>query len=623
MTAIDNALAEIDALEPGEKLCYQKIATRHGVDRSTLSRRHKQIQAPRATKDTNQQKLNPQQEEELVKYIEGLTARRLPPTRDMIRNFASTIAREPVSDSWVTRFINKHKDRLTPRWTTAMDSVRHAADSGEKYRLYFDLLQHKITEYDVDTEHTYNMDEKGFMIGVVGRSKRIFSKRKWEKKEVRASLQDGNREWITLLACICADGSTLPPGLIYQAAGKAVQSSWVESIDPRKHSVHFTTSPSGWTNDDVGLAWLEQVFDRYTKKKARRKYRLLIVDGHGSHVTMDFIKYCDDNKILLAIFPPHSTHTLQPLDVVCFKPLSSNYTNELAQHTHQTMGWLPIKKGDFFPLFWKAWVGSFTAATVLKSFDATGIAPLNPNKILDRFIDDASEASGSQNSSASCYSGEDWRKIHSLIRSAVKDECSKESRKLNRSFHHISVQNQLLHHEMAGINEVLTTKKKHKKKQQALPLQQRDEYHGGAVFWSPSKRREAEFRQRVIEQEQKEEQLKKANMKALKASNKLYKEKMKEERRVARETAKTAREKEKVEQAAEKARQEKARNAAKAIQVSQKGKRKAIWLPTQKNKRQKPVVDAVASGEAAEGLPTAPAATTRRGRSVNLPKRFE
>ena len=147
---------------------------------------------------------------------------------------------------------------------------------------------------------------------------------------------------------------------------------------------------------------------------------------------MDFIKYCDDSKILLAIFPPHSTHTLQPLNVVCFKPLSSNYTNELTQHTHQSMGWLPFKKGDFFPLFWKAWVSSFTVATVLKSFEVTGIAPLNPSKILDRFIDDTSEASGSQESSTSCYSGEDWLKIQSLIRSAVKDERSNESRKLNR-----------------------------------------------------------------------------------------------------------------------------------------------------------------------------------------------
>src|ERR1700710_646451 len=100
---------------------------------------------------------------------------------------------------------------------------------------------------------------------------------------------------------------------------------------------------------------------------------------------MYFISYCDDNKILLAIFPPHSTHTLQPLDVVCFKPLSSEYKNELTKRIHQSQGWLPVKKGDFFPLFWKAWVASFTEKTMLNSFEATGISPLNADVILNRF----------------------------------------------------------------------------------------------------------------------------------------------------------------------------------------------------------------------------------------------
>lgn len=59
------------------------------------------------------------------------------------------------------------------------------------------------------------MDEKGFVIGVIGRLKRIFSKRLYERKHIKAPLQDGNREWITLLACVCGDGSALPPGLIY------------------------------------------------------------------------------------------------------------------------------------------------------------------------------------------------------------------------------------------------------------------------------------------------------------------------------------------------------------------------------------------------------------------------
>jgi len=40
----------------------------------------------------------------------------------------------------------------------------------------------------------------------------------------------------------------------------------------------------------------------------------------------EFIDYCDRLKILLMVFPPHSTHTLQPLDVGLFKPLSTRFT---------------------------------------------------------------------------------------------------------------------------------------------------------------------------------------------------------------------------------------------------------------------------------------------------------
>jgi hypothetical protein len=180
----------------------------------------------------------------------------------------------------------------------------------------------------------YNMDEKGFLIGILGRSKRIFSRRMWEKKEVTASLQDGSREFLTLLACCCADGSALPPGLIYATANGAIRSAWVEDIKAGEHEVFISSSPSGWSNNEIGLAWLEQVFDRYTKQRAGR-WRLLILDGHGSHITMEFIEYCDRYRILLMILPPHSTHTLQPLDVVLFKPLSQAYSNELTNHLHK------------------------------------------------------------------------------------------------------------------------------------------------------------------------------------------------------------------------------------------------------------------------------------------------
>jgi hypothetical protein len=69
------------------------------------------------------------------------------------------------------------------------------------------------------------MDEKGFMIGVLGCSKQVFSRRMWGKKEVTAALQDGSREWITLLAAICADGEALPPCLVYAGVSGTLQST--------------------------------------------------------------------------------------------------------------------------------------------------------------------------------------------------------------------------------------------------------------------------------------------------------------------------------------------------------------------------------------------------------------
>ncbi|KAF1364640.1 hypothetical protein EJ07DRAFT_97400 [Lizonia empirigonia] len=141
--SLNQALAEIAQLSPSKKIQYTQIAEKYGVERSTLSRRHRGVTRSRDATDEDRQNLNPQQEKDLVKYIEQLNKQRLPPTRDMIQNFASGVAQKRVSDSWVTRFINKYSDQLTSQWNSAMDSLRHNADSAEKYRLYFELLQWK------------------------------------------------------------------------------------------------------------------------------------------------------------------------------------------------------------------------------------------------------------------------------------------------------------------------------------------------------------------------------------------------------------------------------------------------------------------------------------------------
>ena len=85
-----------------------QIPKKHSVVRSTLTRTYQRETQSRKEKAVAQQKLTLQQKEELVKYIEELTACYIPPTREIIANFASAVAKKPVSKSWVTRFINKY-----------------------------------------------------------------------------------------------------------------------------------------------------------------------------------------------------------------------------------------------------------------------------------------------------------------------------------------------------------------------------------------------------------------------------------------------------------------------------------------------------------------------------------
>jgi hypothetical protein len=58
--------------------------------------------------------------------------------------------------------------------------------------------------------------------------------------------------------------------LIFQGIS-GIQSSWVREIEAGEHPIFVANSASGWTNDDLGLAWLERIFDRKDKEESREK----------------------------------------------------------------------------------------------------------------------------------------------------------------------------------------------------------------------------------------------------------------------------------------------------------------------------------------------------------------
>jgi rubrerythrin len=173
------------------------------------------------------------------------------------------------------------------------------------------------------------------------------------------------------------------------------------------------------------------------------------------------------------------------------------------------------------------------------------------------------------------------------------------------------------------LKAALTSKKKHNKRRKPLDLQQRQEYHSRTIFWSPDKIQEAQARRVVIECEEHERQLQKANNKELKAAAKLYKEKIAEEKRVAQEAAKVLKEKERTEKAAKHAARMEAQNTNKSLQTSQVGKRKASQASEPKAKRTQRLGDSLDVAGSLQAAPAAPAKVNSCGRTINLPGKYK
>ena len=71
-------------------------------------------------------------------------------------------------------------------------------------------------------DNTYNWDEKGFLIGIASVIQRILSLEVLLSKRIIYASQDGNREFIILLACISAAGIALSPAIIYQSESSSL-----------------------------------------------------------------------------------------------------------------------------------------------------------------------------------------------------------------------------------------------------------------------------------------------------------------------------------------------------------------------------------------------------------------
>ena len=144
----------------------------------------------------------------------------------------------------------------------------------------------------------------------------------------------------------------------------------------------FACNSKGWTSNEHGLDWLRHCFEPETREKANGAYRLLICDGHDSHITGELIAHCMDNNIILMILPPHTSHLTQPLDVGVFGPLKKVMSRMIAPLI--SLGVSRIQKVEWTTAFVHAHEAVFNAQNIQGGFRGAGIFPFKPDKVLHR-----------------------------------------------------------------------------------------------------------------------------------------------------------------------------------------------------------------------------------------------
>jgi len=271
---------------------------------------------------------------------------------------------------WMYSFMKRHPD-LSIRKPEATSAARASGFNPTVVGKFYTLLSGIIDTHKLQASQIYNVDETGITCVPKTQSKIVACR---GRRQVGALTSAERGQTVTVERCMCADGSFMPPMLIFPRVR-----SKPELIDGAPPGSWAEVHPSGWIQSDLFLKWFEKfiVFSRASKTNRV----LLLLDGHTTHTkNIALIDKARDAGVILLCFPPHCTHKLQPLDVAFMKPLSIYYCDEvkkwLREHASEHR---VVTHYQIASLLGKAYLKAATMTTAINGFRATGIWPLDPN----------------------------------------------------------------------------------------------------------------------------------------------------------------------------------------------------------------------------------------------------
>ncbi|CAF1282496.1 unnamed protein product [Didymodactylos carnosus] len=228
---------------------------------------------------------------------------------------------------WLCNFLNRWKNELKCMSEKKLEKNRKTGFTEEVRVGWFNLL------HDIMSKN--QLFDKSIETVIVPRGER----------HVYEDNGGTGKSFTTCLMCISASGDMLPPYIVY--AAKNLCSS---------------------------------CFIAQTQHLPRPL--LLVLDGLGAHVNVTCIELAIVNNIILLVLPPHTTHGLQPLDLVILGVVKSYWYKVMSSYKKQ--GYNAIRKPDFLGLINHVYEQICTKRQVVSSFARSGIWPFDNQAMKDK-----------------------------------------------------------------------------------------------------------------------------------------------------------------------------------------------------------------------------------------------
>ena len=171
-------------------------------------------------------------------------------------------------------------------------------------------LQHQYEAWQV-----WNCDESGAQANRNG-EEAVIAKRR--TKNVYTIVPQ-NREWLSILVAINSAGGTMPSYYVFK--GKRPNQDFISLCE---NGACLGMQENGYMDAKNFSRWMD-FFLTYHESRgdlSLTNRMLLVLDGHKSHVILEVLLKAKSHGLDMISLPSHS---LQPLDISCFRPFKQSF----------------------------------------------------------------------------------------------------------------------------------------------------------------------------------------------------------------------------------------------------------------------------------------------------------